>query len=203
MRHSSCLVRDDHAASAAEFALVLPLLLIFLLGIIDTGRFLWECNMAEKATQMGVRYAVVGDLVPAGLYEYSFAISDSIPQGTTVPAANFDHVTCDSSGCSDDCAGTICPLGFNANAFANIVNRMDAMRPGIALGDVEIEYRNVGLGYSGDPNGPDVSPLVTVRFKPGALTFQPITCLVFACPINMPDFRAALTLEDGNGSVSN
>jgi hypothetical protein len=35
------------------------------------------------------------------------------------------------------------------------------------------------------------------------LTFQPITCLVFACSITMPDFRASLTAEDLSGTKSN
>ena len=61
------LLRDRSAASAAEFALVLPLLIVFLLGIIDAGRFMWEYNEAEKATQMGARYAVVADPAATGL----------------------------------------------------------------------------------------------------------------------------------------
>ena len=58
------LCRDRSGAGAAEFALVLPLFLMFLLGIIDAGRYMWEHNRAEKATQMGTRYAVVTDMVP-------------------------------------------------------------------------------------------------------------------------------------------
>ena len=38
------LFRDRAAASAAEFALVLPLLMVFLFGIIDAGRFMWDYN---------------------------------------------------------------------------------------------------------------------------------------------------------------
>ncbi len=58
--------RDRRGASAAEFALVLPLLLLLLFGIIDAGRFLYETNRAEKATQMGARYAIVTNVIPAG-----------------------------------------------------------------------------------------------------------------------------------------
>ncbi len=53
------LLIDRTAASAVEFALVLPLLLIFLLGIIDVGRWMWVNNKAQKAAQMGARFAVV------------------------------------------------------------------------------------------------------------------------------------------------
>ena len=42
---------------------MLPLLILFLFGIIDAGRFLWEINRAEKATQVGARLAVVTDVV--------------------------------------------------------------------------------------------------------------------------------------------
>ena len=53
------LLHDRSGSSAAEFGIVLPLLLMFLFGIIDAGRFMWTYNHAEKATQMGARMAVV------------------------------------------------------------------------------------------------------------------------------------------------
>jgi hypothetical protein len=195
------LLRDRSAASAAEFALVLPLLIVFLLGIIDAGRFMWEYNEAEKATQMGARFAVVAHPAASGLSTYSFSISGGIPQGSVVPTSSFDHAICDDSGCGT-CTGSFCGnIGYDNAAFRNIVDRMQLMYPAIGYNNVEVEYRNVGLGFAGDPDGPDVSALVTVSLK--NLTFQPITCLVFDCSVTMPDFRAGLTLEDATGSVSN
>ena len=52
------LLLDRTASSAAEFAMVLPLLILFLFGIIDGGRYMWEVNKAEKATQAGARVAI-------------------------------------------------------------------------------------------------------------------------------------------------
>lgn len=194
------LLRCDTAASSAEFALVLPLLLLFLFGIIDSGRFMWEYNRAEKATQMGVRYAVVTDMVPSGLASRSFSITDGISQGSAVPTANFDYATCTNANCSN-CAGSMCgSIGYNGTAFQRIVTRMNYMYPQIAASNVTVTYKNVGLGFAGDPDGPDVSTLVTVALT--GLEFRPITCLVL-CTINMPSFRAALTLEDASGSKSN
>lgn len=51
------------------------------------------------------------------------------------------------------------------------------------------------------PNGPDAAPLVTVRLT--ALNFQPLTTMIFGTSVPMPDFRAALKLEDGSGTVAN
>ena len=67
--------------------------------------------------------------------------------------------------------------------------------------NVVVEYRNIGLGFSGDPNGPDVAPLVTIRLT--GMQFQPLTTMIFGVQVPMPDFRAALTLEDGAGVVAN
>lgn len=199
LRH---FVRDERGASAAEFAMVLPLLLIFLLGLIDTGRFMWEHNRAEKATQMGVRYAVVTDPVIDGLDSYSFATDGGIAAGDPVPTSSFDSATCTSSGCTCQPGGDFCSgLTFDSAAFANMVARMSAMYPSIARENVEIHYRNVGLGYAGDPYGPDVSALVTVRLT--NMAFQPLSTLIFGTDLGMPDFRASLTLEDGSGNVSN
>ena len=44
----------------------MPVLILFLLGIIDVGRYMWSINELEKATQMGARMAVVTTWFPAG-----------------------------------------------------------------------------------------------------------------------------------------
>ena len=207
MRLLGRLLRSEGAAAGAEFALVLPLLLLLLFGVIDAGRFLWEYNMAEKATQMGVRMAVVTNPVPSALEGpkqggYSFSVSDGILQGNAVPTANFDNAVCDNSGSCSCTGGNICgSIGYNSTAFNNIVSRMAAMYPPITPSNVQVIYKNVGLGFAGDPDNPNVSALVTVKLR--NLSFQPLVCLAFGCSIRMPDFRAALTLEDAQGSKSN
>lgn len=203
MRIALRLLRDQRAASAAEFGLLLPLLLLFIFGIIDSGRFLWEYNRAEKATQMGVRYAVVTDPILGGLNTYSFAINGGIPQGTAVPVANFTSATCSNTACACVAtSGNFCgTTSYNGPAFTALVTRMHSMYPAITAANVRVDYKNVDLGFAGNPNGPDVSPLVTVRLT--GLTFHPITCFVFPCSMSMPSFSSALTLEDASGSVGN
>jgi hypothetical protein len=202
MTRPVALFRDQRGASAAEFALVLPLLLILLLGMLDAGRFLWEYNRAEKATQMGVRYAVATDPIAPGLASFSFAVDAGVIAGDPIPVGEFDYADCDDSDCDPCVGGDICDaIGYDSAAFANLVARMNYMYPAIESENVKVKYRNVGLGYAGDPNGPDVAPLVTVRLT--GMTFQPITTLLFGLTMSMPDFRASLTLEDGSGTVAN
>lgn len=186
--------RDERAGSAAEFALVLPLLLLFLLGIIDVGRLMWTWNKAEKATQMGVRYAAVTDFVPSTLATQNFALTNGVPGGDPVPTSQFSTTRCDNATCTNS-------WGYDSAAFARIVGRMQLMMPEIAAGNVLIDYDNVGLGYAGDPHGPDVAPLITVRLR--QMSFQPLAGMVFGTSINLPDFSAALTAEDGSGTFSN
>lgn len=185
-------VRDTRAAAAAEFALVLPILIVFLLGIIDVGYYAWQINRAEKAVQIGARWAVATDMVPAGLVNYSFAVSGGVPQGTVVPQASFPTVTCDSAGCS--------AWGYNGTSFNTIVARMQEIKSEIEPADVRIEYSWSGLGYAGDPNGPDVAPIVTVRLV--GMQHTPIYSLLIGT-INLPEFAYSLTTEDSVGTYSN
>ena len=78
---------------------------------------------------------------------------------------------------------------------------MNLFFPRITANNVQIEYVPSGLGYAGDPNGPDIAPLITVKLK--GLTFTPITTQIFNASIPMPDFSYSLTMEDGAGTVSN
>ena len=198
------LRRDQRGAIAAEFALVLPLLLLFLFGIIDVGRLMYTWNEAEKATQMGARMAVVTDMVPGGLAEMDY--STSLGQGLVVPVTSFGQASCTKPGTAVTCTcgtGSACPTltPINSTAFDAIVTRMQAMLPGLTAANVAIDYTNSGLGYSGDPDGADVAPLITVRIID--MTFEPLTLMVFSASFDMPEFRAGLTMEDGSGSVSN
>jgi len=194
------LARDARGGPAAEFALVLPLILIFLFGIIDVGRYAWEVNQAEKATQTGARWAAVTTMIPSGLAGYSFATSAGIPAGSPVPASAFPGVSCDSAGCT--CLGS---CGFsttaNAAAFNALVDRMNDIKPDIAAANVIVEYRYSGLGFSGDPNGPDVAPIISVRLQD--MEFVPITLILFGGDVDLPDFSYSLTMEDGAGGASN
>lgn len=51
--------RSTRGATAVEFALVAPVFLLFVLGIIDFGRLFWVKNMMQYATEQTARYAMV------------------------------------------------------------------------------------------------------------------------------------------------
>ena len=197
--------RSTGAGPAAEFALVLPLILIFLLGIIDVGRFAWEVNRAEKATQTGARWAAATNMIASGLVNYSFATGvEAVPAGTPVDDTDFPGISCSSNGTTTTCTclGTCnFPTTANNAAFTALIDRMADIKPDIGAANVIVEYRNSGLGFAGDPNGPDVAPIISVRLRD--LDFVPLTLMLFSGTIDRPDFSYSLTMEDGAGSWSN
>lgn len=201
------LFLDGSGGSAAEFSLVLPLLVLLLFGMIDTGRYMWEYNRAEKATMMGARFAVVTDVVPSALASTHFVGTTncdptnsgsyvSCTQGDTIknPAA-IGTIICLSTGCTPPAYSAM-----TANAFPHIAARMRLMKPDIADANVEVDYRGAGLGYAGDPNGMEIAPLVTVKLT--GVQFRPLSFLMLA-HVNMPDFATTLTSEDSSGTASN
>jgi len=195
---------DRSGASAAEFAMVLPLLILFLFGIIDGGRYLWEVNKAEKATQVGARVAVVTDVLSSGLKNQNYVGVGGLTQGDVVPASALGQMTCRSGGCcvsGGDCAGTYPAVGtFDSTSFNRIVQRMQFMKSDITASNVTVSYRGSGLGFAGDPNGMDIAPLVTVELN--GVQFRPLV-LFNAVAFPLPAFRTTLTAEDSDGSQSN
>ncbi|MEL1251015.1 TadE/TadG family type IV pilus assembly protein [Aurantiacibacter gilvus] len=198
-------IQDRKGASGAEFALLLPIVLLFLFGIIDAGRYAWEFNKAEKATQVGARHAVVTNLVASDLAAYSFAVQGGIPQGTVVPITAFGGISCSDSGGGASCActdSTACAFGTTADdaAFGSLVERMRRIMPAVSRENVVITYSWSGLGYSGDPNGPDVHPLVNVQLQD--MDYSPLTLFLFDVDVPLPSASYTLTLEDGTGTES-
>jgi Flp pilus assembly protein TadG len=207
-RRAPRLLACCRGATAGEFALVLPLLLIFLLGIIDVGRYLWEVNESEKATQVGARMAVVTDPVSVGLVDADFA-SVTLPAGELIPADALGELKCTSTSCTCTGCATTIATGVDSTAFDAIVARMALVKPGITAANVEVTYRGSGFGFAEFPGGPggggatekmEISPLVTVSLKDVA--FTPLATL-FAVTVPLPSFATTMTAEDSSGEVSN
>jgi hypothetical protein len=195
-------------ASAAEFALVLPLLLILLLGIIDTGRFLYEMNQAEKATQMGARLAVVTAPVSTGLRDADF-VSSTVLAGDLIPASAIGAVECSRTSCS--CSGCSVTVGSGVDTarFDAIVSRMTAMDASIQPANVRVIYRGSGFGFAGDAAGGgggggtetmEISPLTTVSLTD--VSFIPISSFLLA-RLHLPTVATTLPSEDASGAYSN
>jgi uncharacterized membrane protein len=54
-------------ATAIEYAIVLPVLLLFILGIMDTGRLLWTYVTIYRATEAAARCAAIAAAVPTAV----------------------------------------------------------------------------------------------------------------------------------------
>lgn len=174
--------------------MVLPLLILLLFGIIDGGRYMWAINRAEKAAQMGVRMAVVTDFVSSSIGD-NYVGQCSLTAGDPIPINCFSTITCSKTGANATCSsGTA-----DTDAFETVRDRIRAFMPEIEDSNIQIIYSPSGLGYAGNPNGPDLAPLVTVRLS--GMDFTPIIFLALA-NFGLPDVRSSLTFEDGQGSAS-
>jgi Flp pilus assembly protein TadG len=194
-------VRASQAgASAVEFALILPLLLLFTFGIIEFGLVFYQVNMAEKATQLGVRKAVTWDPVAAELATFT-PTGGGLGAGDPLPAGLQLDIVCDNTGCTG--TGAIATPTFSATTFDAIVDAMANVDPQIGPEDVVISYRNIGLGFVGKPGG-SVVPAVTVSLRNLTYDFVVLDVAVSIVTLGMldldqiiyPSFSATLTGED-------
>ena len=208
------LLTSVSGASAAEFGLVLPLFLVMLFAIIDGGRFMWEANEAEKATQVGARVAIVTDVLSPGLRDEDYAGKVvggvTLKSGDLIPAAALGSVKCTSTGCTCETAPCPASLGtMNAAAFTMLVTRMKQMYPAISDTNVVVRYQGSGFGFANADTGGggggateqiEVSPLITVSLT--GVQFHPVTILALKS-VTMPDVSTTLTAEDASGQYSN
>lgn len=190
------LALDQHGSSAVEFAMVLPLLIILMFVAVDGGRYIYESNRIEKATQFGARFAVVTDPVATDLVstEYVGQVVDGVTltQGDRIPADALSKITCTSTDCGKGHT-------YNATAFTNIVNRMKLIMPEVKPSNVTVTYNGSGLGFAGDPSGMQISPLVTVTVS--NVTWQPISGFLFL-KASLPTIATTLSAEDSVGAQS-
>ena len=197
--------RDCRGSSATEFVLILPLLALLIFGTIDAGWFAWRINLAEKATQAGVRMAVATNPVASGLTSESYVGKSgggvTLKQGDLIPSAALGTVSCTNSTCTCPADGGLTSCARDSAAFTRILTRMQYYDSSIQPANVIVEYRGSGLGYAGDPGGMEIAPTVTVRLT--GMQFNAMSGYIWKAAMNLPDFAASLTMEDGEGTNSN
>jgi Flp pilus assembly protein TadG len=77
---------SDRGQSLVEFALVLPLLLLLVFGIIDAGRLIFTYNDVSNAARSGVRTAIVNQST-TGSNTCDTTAPDAYPTGCAIASA--------------------------------------------------------------------------------------------------------------------
>jgi Flp pilus assembly protein TadG len=102
-------------STIVEFALVLLLFLMFVLGIVDFSRMLFTWNAATEATRAGARYAVVCDDTGQQAAVLS-RMQQLLPQITSA-SVTWNPVGCAPSSCE---SVTVSITGINQNWISPI-----------------------------------------------------------------------------------
>jgi hypothetical protein len=119
----------------------MPALLLLCFGILEFSLVIFDFHRAGEATRRGARLAAISTPV---------ADLDGFSAGTAI-------------GCSSVGGGVSCGGAEAADPalFTAVVAEMRAVLPAIAAENVEIVYRDSGLGDAATPGG--IIPLVTIR----------------------------------------
>lgn len=189
MRRVRDLYNNSEGAALIETAIIFTLLILMTLGFVDLARAFSQWNIAEKATQIGVRAAIITDPVSQELAAFDCKNS-SIELGTKCANGgdSFGAITC--SGATSTCSNGDT---FDTTAFSIIVSRMQVVYPQLQASQVIVEYRDVGLGFAGREKP---VPAITVRLNNIPFNFLVLNSLLGLPTITMPDFHATLVGED-------
>ncbi len=171
MQTANKLIRDIASAEIVEMTIVIPLFLLLALGTIDVAYMFYDWALANKATYIGARAAVVTNPVAPGVVNLSYPLNPPEHLGENCFDGSGNVVNCpivqriDCTG--TDPSGGSCTNGyaFDNSAFTCIFNPNDAactyrpirhvgmqqIFPILKRSNVRISYETNGLGFVGQP----------------------------------------------------
>lgn len=170
-RPGKSFAENEEGAAIVEFAIALPLFLLLIAGLIDFGRLGYSVVMAEAATGIATRIAVVRPPACDGV-----PTSNARGTASTVPLLPF------GTGCSAGagiCAAptTVSCAGDDTNATAHEIWAKVAplMPQGTTIANLNFSYSyDSNLGFLGGP----YVPMVTVSLNNADFQFiTPISAL--------------------------
>lgn len=150
--------KNDEAGSVlAEFALVLPLFLILLFAVIDFGQIYLHWILAEKATHLAARQAIVRPPLCSGvptINDRAFGTPLDLPFGSSCGAA--------TNLCADRGVITCTGATADSDGFNELITQIRPLLPAtVQPEDIRITYTFANLGFLGGP----YVPLVSIEFE--------------------------------------
>lgn len=180
-------IRNQGGAAAAEFAVILMLLIMLTFVIMDLGYALWQWNNAEKAAQFGSRLAAISTPLAPGLATFDCGNAGTVAGQSCATGGNsFGIVTCTATACTGS-------YGFSQAEADRLLARMQLIFPQMQAANLIVEYEDLQLAFHG--RGSPVAS-VTVRIVDMTFDFLIIDGLMGMGTISMPEFRTTLTTED-------
>jgi len=73
--------RDERGQALVEFALILPVLLLLILGLFDVARAVWQENTLAFASREATRYAIIHGSAATSPVPYCSSCSNTTIQG--------------------------------------------------------------------------------------------------------------------------
>jgi hypothetical protein len=216
------LAGNRGGSSSVENTIVFGLLIVLTVALIEFSLAMWQWNTAEKATELGVRYAVQSNPVASAFLNYDAISGGGFDPGDSLTTTVLPSFTVSCTGATCSCSGSGCGAfgaglstgavtDFDPIAFDAIITRMDGVFRGSDLDttNVTIDYSHVGVGFAGRP-GMHIVPAVTVRLTGVTFNFmilnflRPLMFFGSEQPttngILMPPFTATLSGEDFNSA---
>lgn len=213
MRRIRQLSRDDQGSVLVEVSVMIPIIFVFILGVVDFLNAFQQWNAATKAVEVGARLAAVSDPLPSGFNSLAKAVvtAGTTSAGNAMPAFKVD---CDGATsactCTGSCTGvggtiqtsaintllygrgnTACVATPTSYYFAGMCNFFP-----VTAANVEVIYAhdaNDGLGYAGRDDGP--VPTITVKLKDVQFRFFFLGALMNFLNITMPSQATTVTGE--------
>ena len=133
-----CRARQ-RGTTAVEFAIVVALFLMLLLGMMEMGRMLYYWNAGVEATRLGARVAAVCDINDSAIKTRMQNILDILP--TAQISVSYAPAGCDLNTCTSVTVGVLAgttvatyipfvPLALTLPAFSTTLPR-ESMRSAI------------------------------------------------------------------------
>jgi len=143
------LIRCRRGASAAEFGIIAPAMVLLLAGIADIGAAMQQAIRLENAARAGAQFAMSFPTDQAGIATATGAALGTAGAGATVvasapfcacPGAGTSTVSCEGTPCAGEPAGTYVTVTVT-RPFSAIVGVGGFVLPSTLRGDAVTRVR--------------------------------------------------------------